>query len=152
MYSVRGRNSATAATADHAVAALWNPHATQRIMVVQWQLFCQTAPGAGLAYRFRRITTRGTPGSTVTPDRNNHSIYGVAPPSGALLDLGAYSVQPTEAGEFAGSYVPAAIIASGIVLNLGNIEVPPGTGLALVQVAATASPVFEHVPSWREDW
>lgn len=155
MYSVRGRTAATAATADHAVCALWNPHATQRIKVLSFALFAQSAaPAAGWSLRGRRITARGTAGSTVTPGISNHSTRGVAPVSGVLLDLAAYSVQPTlDTVDLAIGYTFAASQGTGIVLPIpGGIEIGPGAGLALIQVPATASVVFEVTFNWLEDW
>lgn len=155
MYTVRGRNAATATTADHALAALWNPHSTQRIKVMQWAMVCQTAPGAsGRGYRFRRISARGTAGSTVTPVIASDHRYFLAPPSGALLDLAAYSVQPTLiVGEVGPEWVFAAVAGSALILPFpGGIEIPAGTGLAIIQVDAAAAPVIAHAPSWLEDW
>jgi len=156
MYSVRGRSAATAATADHAICALWNPSTTQRIKVIAFSVFKQGGAGAaGDSFRGRRITARGTPGSTVTPGIAQHSTRGVAPPSGVLLDLAAYSVQPTLDGtvDLAIGWVAPAVQGAGIVYPIpGGIEIPPGTGLALIQVAATAWPASEITFSWLEDW
>src|ERR1043165_9659699 len=94
-YSVRGRTAATAGTADHAICAFWNPHSTQRIKVIGFRCFKTAAGAAGDAFRFARTSTRGTAGSTVTPDIDNHSEQAVAPVSGVLLDLAAFTGQPT---------------------------------------------------------
>lgn len=156
MYSVRGRNAATAATADHVVWTFWNPHATQRIKVISFSMFAQgAAPAAGWSGRIIRTTTRGTAGSTVTPGIANHSTRGIAPPSGVLLDLAAFSVQPTldatTTPHFGFTF--AAVQASGIVYPIpGGIEIGPGAGIAFAQVPATASAVFEISLHWMEDW
>lgn len=155
MYSANGRNAATAGTADHAVWALWNPHATQRIKLVSFSQFANTAPAAGWAGRLRRITARGTAGSTVTPVITAHSTHGAAPVSGALLDLAAYSVQPTldTAPDQGLRFTFAAVAASGIVYPIpGGIELPPGAGIAFIQIPATASVAFDISVSWLEDW
>jgi hypothetical protein len=154
MYIVRGRNAATAATADHAIAQLWNPHSTQRIKVIQIAVFKTTAGTAGDAFRLRRSTARGTAGSTVTPNIESHSERAIAPPSGMLLDLAAFSVQPTLAsGEVGPGWVAAAFAASGIMYPVpGGIVIPPGTGLVIAQVAATIWPVSEIMFSVLEDW
>jgi hypothetical protein len=157
MYSVRGRNAATAATADHAVWGFWNPHSTQRIKLIALSMFAQSgAPASGYTVRLRRITARGTAGSTVTPNISNHSLRGAAPPSGVLLDLAAYSVQPTlEASsvDFGLGYTFANSQASGIVYPIpGGIEIGPGAGIAAIQVPATASVQFDISLSWLEDW
>jgi len=155
MYSVRGRSAATAATADHAIAALWNPHATARIKIVSFAVFKQGGAGtAGDSIRLRRITARGTPGSTVTPGIAQHSERGIAPPSGALLDLAAYSVQPTlDTVDLGIGWTAPAVQGAGIVLPVpGGLVLPPGSGVAIVQVAATAWPASEITFYWLEDW
>ena len=155
MYSVRGRTAATAATADHAICALWNPHATQRIKVVTFTIVAQGTPGAGLAWRFRRTSARGTAGSTVTPGITNDHRNAVAPVSGVLLDLASFGgSQPTLTGNDLGiDWVLAAVQASGIVFPFpGGIEIPPAAGLALIQVAATAMPICDVTFDWLEDY
>lgn len=155
MYSVRGRTAATAATADHAIFSIWNPHTTQRIKLLSVSMFAQSAaPAAGYSARFRRITARGTAGSTVTPGISNHSTRGVAPVSGVLLDLAAFSVQPTlDTVDTVLGYTFAAVQGSGIVLPIpGGLEIGPGAGVAFIQVPATASPTFEVAATWLEDW
>jgi hypothetical protein len=157
MYTVAGRNAATAATADHAVWGFWNPHSTQRIKVIGWSMFAQgAAPTAGWAARLRRISARGTAGSTVTPNSSNHSTLGVAPVSGVLLDLAAYSVQPTllaSSVDLGIRYVYSNVQGSGVVYPIpGGIELPPGAGVAMIQVPATASVVFDISVTWLEDW
>ena len=155
MYSVRGINVATAATADHAIWALWNPHATQRIKLINFAMFARgAAPAAGFNTRLRRISARGTAGSTVTPGISSHSTRGAAPVSGALLDLAAYSVQPTLDGiDLAPGFVFAAVQASGLVYPVpGGLEIGPGAGIACIQVQAAASVTFEIGATWLEDW
>ena len=157
MYSVRGRNAATAATADHAVFAFWNPHSTQRIKLISFAMFAQgAAPAAGWTCRPRRISARGTAGSTVTPNSSNDSRLAVAPVSGVLLDLATYSVQPTllaSSVDLALGFTFAAVQGSGLVYPIpGGWEIGPGAGIAMIQVPATASVVFEISVSWLEDW
>lgn len=155
MYSIRGRNAATAATADHAIWGFWNPHSTQRIKLVSFSMFAQSAaPAAGFSCRLRRTTARGTAGSTVTPGISAHHSRGVAPPSGVLLDLAAYSVQPTlDTNDLGLGFTFAATQSSGITYPIpGGIELGPGAGIACIQVAATASAQFEISVSWLEDW
>lgn len=154
MYTVRGRNAATAATADHAIAQLWNPHASQRIKVINFTVFKTAAGTGGDALRLKRSTARGTAGSTVTPDIDNHSERAVAPVSGALLDLSAFSAQPTlDASELGPEFVAAAFAAAGIVYAIpGGIVVPFGTGLVLAQTAATIWPISGISFTWLEDW
>jgi len=157
MYSLRGRNAATAATADHAIWTLWNPHATQVVKLIAFSMFAQSGtPASGFSCRLRRITARGTPGSTVTPGIANHSTRGVAPPSGVLLDLASFTVQPTlEPGsvDMGIGYTFAPANGSGLIYPIpGGIEIPGGAGLAMLQLPAAASVAFEISATWLEDW
>lgn len=154
MYTVRGRTVATAATADHAIMQVWNPHATQRIKLLNWGLFKEAAGTAADGSRWRRSTARGTPGSTVTPDIDNHSERAIAPPSGVLFDLSAFSVQPTlDASELGQGWIAAAFAAAGGIFTWpGGMTIPPGTGLVLTQTKATIWPISEVSVSWLEDW
>jgi hypothetical protein len=154
MYTVRGRTAATAATADHGVSAIWNPHATQRIKIVQFSLCAAVAPGSASGIKLRRITARGTAGSTVTPGIQHHSQRGVAPPSVCLCDLAAYSVQPTfDTGDLGLGWILPAVVAAGIIYPIpGGIEVGPGAGLAIVTNAAIIVPASDVAWAWLEDW
>ena len=157
MYSVRGRNAATAGTADHAIWGFWNGHSTQRIKLISFAMWAQSAaPAAGYSARLRRISARGTAGSTVTPNISNDSRIAVAPVSGVLLDLAAYSAQPTllaSSVDFGLGFTFAAVQASGFVYPIpGGIEIGPGAGVAFIQVPATISVVFEITLTWLEDW
>ena len=155
MYTVRGRSAATVATADHVIAQVWNPHASARIKVVSFAIFKQGGAGAaGDSLRLRRSTARGTAGSTVTPDIDTHSERAIAPPSGFLLDLAAFSVQPTlDTSDFGIGWTAPAVVGAGIVYPIpSGIVVPFGTGLVLVQVAATVWPISEITFAVLEDW
>lgn len=150
-YAVRGRTAAAAATANHAIAVLWNAHATKRIAVTEIAVFKTGAGAAADALVIQRTTTRGTAGSTVTPDIDNSYQADVAPPSGPLLDLAAFSAQPTLATPPLKGFVAAAVAASGIVFPVPReLVVPPGTGLAIIQIAATAWPASEVSFEWNE--
>jgi hypothetical protein len=150
-YRVNGLTAATVATDAHAVCALWNPHATQRIKVVEISLVALVAPGAGAGVELRRITTRGTAGSTVTPAIQQHDARGIAPPSGALLDLAAYTVQPTlEAGGL-WAWILGAVIGSGFIYPMPlGLVIPPGSGVALINRAAIVVPSSEVTYVWQE--
>jgi hypothetical protein len=139
-YGVGGRNNATAATINHCIGALFNPHGTKSIYVI---LFTWASiSGAASTTRYvQRITARGTPGVTVTPDIDNDYDALLAPISGAVLDLAAYSVQPTLA--------PPDFFRPKMTIDTpGNIEelyfgeqgllLPAGTGIGLFQGAGTA--------------
>ena len=154
MYTVRGRTTATDANANDAIAQLWNPHSTQRIKVVSFAIFKTAAGTAGDALRLKRSTVRGTAGSTVTPDIDNHSERAVAPVSGALLDLANFTGEPTlDASELGIEWVAAAFAAAGAIQPIpGGIVIPPGTGLVLAQIAATIWPISGISFFWLEDW
>lgn len=145
-FRVSGTTAATAATDQHAVAALWNPHSTARIHVKEISLVAFAAPGAGAGVLIRRISARGTAGSTVTPGIEHATDRDIAPPSGFLLDLATYSVQPTlVANSDMWGWVLAAVAASGFIyVPAGDeITIPPGTGIALVNRAAIITPTCE---------
>lgn len=154
MYIVRGRTAATVATADHAIFQVWNPHSTQRIKLIQWSIFKEAVGTAADGLRFRRSTARGTAGSTVTPDIDTHSERAIAPPSGFLLDLAAFSAQPTlDASELGQGWVASAVAASGGVFAIpGGIVIPPGTGIVAIQTKATIWPISEVSVVTLEDW
>lgn len=142
----RGLTTATAATADHGVFAVWNPSATKRIRLLEFGLCALTAPVAGAGFYFRRISARGTPASTVTPVAANVDENDTTPVSGWLLDLGAYSVQPTlVAGPLPPGWVLSAVIGSGLIYPWSGIgiQIPPGTGLLCANRAALVHQVDE---------
>ena len=149
-YRVRGRTVATAATAGHAIAALWNPHTTKRIVVLEIGLFKTAVGTAADAIEVRRTTARGTPGSTVTPLIQQADERDIAPGSGALLDLAAFTVQPTLETVGLFGWVAAAVAGSGVVYPTGGIVIPPAAGIAIVQVAATAWPASEVHFRWQD--
>lgn len=155
MYSSTIRTQTTAATANHAIWAVWNPHSTQRVKLLAFDMMQQQAMGAGTAMRLRRTTARGTPGGTGTPGIGNHSLRGIAPASGLLLDRAPFSVQPTlETGDIAPGFVFTVTQGNGLLYYEfpGGVEIGPGAGLAWVQVAATALSNFQVSVYWLEDW
>lgn len=148
---VGGRNAATAATANHVAACLWNPHASIRLRVyeISWSKTVATADNMALV----RTSTRGTPGSTVTPTIDNETDRAVAPPSGALLDLGAYTAQPTllNSGTPLWRWNLPAAVGSGFMLSLPEeLEIPPGGGLAIITPVATILQPADVSFAWAE--
>lgn len=158
VYSVEGLTAATAATANHAIAALWNNDSTKRIGLIEVGIY--ESGTTGRVFILNQITTRGTPGSTITPDAdNNWDNDGEAPPSGALLDLAAYTVQPTlqtpglfgvettvQTGSEGSGYV-WAFQASG---GGRDFELPAGEGLAITQLTAAITAISEVYFVWEE--
>jgi hypothetical protein len=148
-YIVHGKTAATAATIDHALAQLWNPSTAYRLRVKEVWVFKQAA-GAADEPVLRRATARGTAGSTVTPTIVNNDERALAPPSGALLDMAAFTVQPTlEALGVAGGVLPAAI-GTGYMWIFQNLVVPPGNGLVITTGIALAFPVSRVTFLWDE--
>lgn len=140
-YVVGGKAAATAATADHAIAGVWNASTSKRIKVTEIHAFAITAVAIELVVR--RTTARGTPGSTITPTSVNEMEQVANPASGFLLDLAAYTVQPTLAGttnDLYGTQIPAAI-GAGIMFQCADfgIEIPAGSGIALTSRVAAAA-------------
>lgn len=135
-FSVSGKSVATAATANNAGAALWNPHATRSLFVTAIAYFKGVATADDLALGI--ITARGTQTLTVTATAQSDTDQDAAPVTGATLDL-TYSVQPT----FLGAAVPKfrwpgpATVASGFYLPLPKPwRVGPGQGLAFYTIPA----------------
>jgi hypothetical protein len=146
----RAMNAATAATAGHAVAGLWNPSTTQRLHVVQIHIGVTAATAAVPA--LRRATARGTAGASTTSAIENDWERIVAPPSGAILDVAAYSAQPTlETNELLGMQTPAAI-GSGVVwvFEPKAITIPASSGLVIVTSTAVAFPISRIGFVWDE--
>jgi hypothetical protein len=143
-YYVRGFTAATAATANHVIACLHNPSGSRRITVVEFGIFKAGAGTANDTGYLCRTTTAGTAGSTVTPDADNAEAGDAAPDSGALLNLAAFTVQPTLASPGMYGWAAPAVAGAGVIIPLPRgITLAPGTGLAFVQRAATAWPTSE---------
>ena len=148
-YIAGGRTAATLATLDHAVAVLWNPSTTRSLGVIQLEFSVTTAGVANAV--IQRTTARGTAGSTVTADIDNAFSRVAAPPSGALFDLAAFSVQPTlDASELA-RWATAAVIGAGRIWTWPEpITVPAGAGLGLLTATAVIFPASDVTVMWRE--
>ena len=87
----------------------------------------------------------------MTPDADNAWGNLVAPPSGALLDLASYSVQPTSSTPPLWGWAAAATAASGFIWPTPRgIKIPPGAGLSIAQRVNTAWPISEVYVIWDE--
>jgi len=138
-YYVNANPGASVGTIDHAIVTIWNPSATRRIQLLEMSfVFQAAAPAAGAGFVTRRMTTQGTSASNITPTAEHHARREAAPDSGFLLGLGPFSAQPSlAAGELYPQWVFAAVQGSGLVLPIPRgIEIPAGTGLAFVNMAA----------------
>lgn len=136
--------------------ALWNP-ASPPLKIRVLEIGLHQSAGIAVSQRvvLQRISTRGTPGITHTPDIDNDWDHERAPPSGALLDLAAYSVQPTFEAEPFWGVVPSAASGSSIAYGWvwsspDGIWIKPGAGLAYKQIEANAYPLFEPYVVWEE--
>lgn len=135
-YRVAGITAATAATASHGVATLWNPSSAVEMYVRELHFVNNTAASAPIT--LQRATARGTAGSTVTPDVDNEVGRGVTSPAGAVLDLATYSVQPTLDTSILDRWMTAAVIGAGKIWTFPKrIMVPPGQGLCIANAVAT---------------
>lgn len=142
-YSVHGLTGAvSAAGSPLTVCQLWNPSSTRRIRLLGVSVFWRDFDIAGVSFYLQRTTARGTPGSTVTPDGDNSSGDTSPPPSGALLDLCTFTVNPTLA--------TPELMALGTMHTASGggfdqpitrgIIVPAGTGIA-VQFRSPTPPI-----------
>lgn len=149
-YSIGGRSVITAATANHVGAALWNPSANVQLSVFEVHWFKTAAVADNIA--LARITTRGTAGSSIVVNANNN--FGrnkSAPLSGAILDLAAYTVQPTVADRnFYRNNLPAAIGAGVAYVFRREWVIAPGEGLAILTPVAVALQVGDVSFYWEE--
>jgi len=139
----RAINAVTAATINHAVAQLWNPSTDAPIEVMEAKVSINTA--TAVVPGLRRSSARGTAGaSTTTGAENVTQSPRSAPPSGAILDVAAFSVQPTLIGSnWLDGWQLAAAVGSGFVWTWRGapVIVPPGEGLVIVTQTAIAFPL-----------
>lgn len=146
-FYIRGFTAATAATASHVIASIWNPGtvAGRRVSLVEAGIFKAGAGAANDSVFLARITARGTAGSSLTATAANAGENDSAPPSGLILDLAAFTVQPTlQAAPYLTGWVAPAVAGGGIILPVPRtIVIPAGTGIAICQRAATAWPTSE---------
>jgi hypothetical protein len=137
-YYVGGAGAAPS-TVPESIATLWNPHGTKALYVVSMAWARESGTGT-VTMILIRVSARGTAGSTVTPDADNHVNRRASPASGAILDLADYTVAPTEEGPDLWRW-HCDRPQSGIeVFFRQPIVVPAGTGLNLKEAAGTASP------------
>jgi hypothetical protein len=149
-HRVAGLTAASSATDNNAVAILWNPHASRHIWVVEIAFHNDTAAAGKVT--LTRTTTRGTAGSTVTPDADNNVEGITASPAGALLDLSSFSVEPTKASPDLGGFQSTATIGAGKVWSFRArpIRIAAGTGFGLINGAAAAVAASWVEFTWQE--
>ena len=149
-FSVAGRSAASGANIDDVGVHLWNPHATISIYVREVWGFKTVATVDNQA--LVRTTTIGTtPGTTVTPDLDNHFARRYAPISGATMYLQGFATEPVVAGPYMmRTNLPAAIGAGFIWVFSEPLEVPAGTGLAVVTPVAVILQPADYTYVWDE--
>jgi hypothetical protein len=148
-YRASGRSTATDGTINYAYGALWNASTTKSIYVFEIKIIktVGTADNHGLA----TITARGTPAATVTPGVSHHDDVLTAPESGALLDLGTYSAQPTIGVQgLDRTNLPAVVGAGWIWTFPKGRRIKPGTGLAIVSPVAVIGQPTDITFVWSE--
>lgn len=148
-YAVGGRTAA--GTQNEPLGALWNPHASIDLHVLFWSI--DVAIAAATRFFLARITTRGTPGSTVTPDADNALDRRASPASGALLDLADYTVNPTIETPPLERFEISAPLGSAIWKSydpLRPLLVPAGTGLCLMENNEGTPGTLDMTFMWRE--
>lgn len=144
-YLVGGRGGGD--TAGEPLCTLWNPSAVEVLYVLS---FSVVSSGIALNGNIQRCTTRGSPGSTVTPDIDSDVRRVTAPNSGALLDLSNYTASPTLQTPIIKSLNHPARAGGGYELRfMKPIEVPPGTGLTFTDLAGVAGGMEFDVSWWE---
>lgn len=130
-YGVSGVTTGASTTAGEPAAVLWNPSGSISLLVTSFTI--GNAAAANISMTIQRVTTRGTAGSTVTPDLDNDFARQGTPASGAVLDMGDYTAAPTTDASVLHRYRVPSIQGSEVDRGLPEpIEVPPGTGLAVI--------------------
>lgn len=151
-YGASGPTGATAASADQAIAQLWNPSTAKRIYVYEVHLFDTSATGLDIP-RLRRSTAQGTTSVSYTPGISADFDRMLAPESGAILGLD-FSAEPTLEGTasrgIVGGVVPAAIGSGYQWMFARPIAIPESNGLVIVTGSAIAASVMEATFIWEE--
>lgn len=151
-FSIAGRTSISAATINTPVVGLWNPSTTRPL----WLTAIGWAKTVGTVDNFAilRTSTRGTPASTLTPVQANDEDNEAAPITGALLDLGAYSVAPTlvSATVYPFRWNLPATVGAGFILPMqgDGMKIGPASGLVILTPVAVALQPADVTFFWSE--
>jgi hypothetical protein len=154
IYRVGARSSATAATANHVAAQLWNPSSGVPLWVREIHVASVTAAVSNTS--IARSNARGaTPTTTTTPDIDSDSEKALAPPSGAVLETATFGTQPTLDTPALESWNLPAVIGAGMMFVFGErgrgaIKVPPGAGLCVYTPVAVALVSSDFTFVWEE--
>lgn len=130
------RTVTTAATLRIQAVNLWNPHSTSRIEL--FEIWIANTVATAFNVSMTRTTARGTASTTAALAIANAILNDTAAPSGFVVDT-AWSVAPTvSAADLIRWNIPATI-GAGVILPFPDpIEIPPGTGIALITPTALA--------------
>jgi hypothetical protein len=153
-YAVAGIAGAAGAN-PIPVAVLWNPAtSTRSLYIVSSIVSTSEAAGGAVFTTMRRVSSRGTPGSTVTPDADNAFDRSAAPPSGALLDLATYSVTPTTPTPNTDLVYNTFDKRGGDIIEVRwkgrGLRVPVGTGMSWCLNPSGAANAWQITFVWDE--
>lgn len=159
IYSIRGRSAATTAASGEAICQLWNADTNNALTL--YELGISLSGNVCSRVNLARTTARGTAGSTETPDGDNAwAGDGVAPLSGALLDLADFTTNPTYAAPrlegWARDTTGARTGSEGwcfVWTFPDGVEVAQSSGVAVEHVSAAADSVAaaECYAVWGEE-
>lgn len=150
-FSLGGRSVITTAVANQAGGQLWNP-STNRSMYLTAFAWAKTAAVVDNLALLRSSARGATPNNTVTAVLANDLDGDQAPPSGALLDMGAFGTDPTKTATVPGfRWNFPATIGSGVILTLPRpIRIAPGSGLCWVTPTTVALQPADLTVWWDE--
>lgn len=127
-------------------SVFWNPSSTKSVFLTHFSL--HKWGGAGPSCGIVRVSTEGTPTSTVTPGQDNSFSGDAAPPSAVRVAVADFTAAPTEQGPEL-RFRPGDLPGSMIEFELDMFEVPPGTGLAFKHMGGTTQ-IMAAVYGWKE--
>lgn len=134
--------AATAATARAVAINLWNPHATSRIEL--FEIWIANTAATAFNISMARTTARGTASTTVSMAIANAILNDTAAPSAFVIDT-AWSVAATVSSADMIRWNVPATVGAGVILPFPDpIEIPPGTGIALIAATALAYQIADH--------
>lgn len=146
-FNLAGRSAATAATANHCAAQLWNPHASRSVWVQAISLAIRTAGVGNMA--IKHSSARGaTPASSVTAAATNDLDGDTAPVSGSVAEFALFTTQPTLTGNIIWTWNFPAAVGAGVIVPFANpnrhgIRVGPASGLCIYTPDAVIFPASD---------
>ena len=141
-YRCSANSWGTSSVINTVEVQLWNPSTTVPVYLIELHLVAQ---GNALAW-MKRVTVRGTPGATVTPDIDNAVALTAAPASGTVIDRGP------SGGTLSSSPMDHISVITNAYVQIffaDPIVIPPGDGLCLAN-ATIQTMTFTSTWVWRE--